>query len=107
MAGSARLSALSRHLLGANPTDGYSADMSEGTTRGAHLVAAQLVESGIDTIFTVLGGPMIEVLSACVDAGIKVVNCRHEMNACFAATSWGFINQKCVPSVCWLCFRYS
>ena len=39
MAGSARLSALSRHLLGANPTDGYSADMSEGTTRGAHLVA--------------------------------------------------------------------
>ncbi|MDP6606249.1 MAG: thiamine pyrophosphate-binding protein [Dehalococcoidia bacterium] len=59
---------------------------------GAQLVARQLKLAGIDTIFTVLGGPMIEVLAEAQAAGIRVINCRHEMNACFAASSWGYLN---------------
>ncbi|HJM75480.1 MAG TPA: thiamine pyrophosphate-binding protein [Dehalococcoidia bacterium] len=61
---------------------------------GAQLVARQLKFAGIDTIFTVLAGPMIEVLAASAAEGIKVVNCRHEMNAAFAASSWGYLNDK-------------
>ena len=61
---------------------------------GAALVAKQLRASGIDTLFTVLGGPMIDVLAEAHAHGIRVVNCRHEMNAAFAASSWGYLNQK-------------
>jgi thiamine pyrophosphate-dependent acetolactate synthase large subunit-like protein len=62
--------------------------------KGATLVARQLKASGIDHIFTVLGGPMIDVLAECNDAGIRVINCRHEMNAAFAASAWGYLQQK-------------
>jgi 2-hydroxyacyl-CoA lyase 1 len=61
---------------------------------GAALVAKQLRASGIDTLFTVLGGPMIDVLAEAHAHGIRVVSCRHEMNAAFAASSWGYLNQK-------------
>jgi len=63
-------------------------------TKGATLVAQQLKASGIDHVFTVLGGPMIDVLAECDAAGIRVINCRHEMNASFAASAWGYLNQK-------------
>lgn len=63
-------------------------------TKGATLVARQLKASGIDHIFTVLGGPMIDVLAEASAAGIRVINCRHEMNAAFAASAWGYLNQK-------------
>ena len=65
-----------------------------GEVSGAGLVARQLKASGIDTIFTVLGGPMIDVLAEANAAGIKVINCRHEMNAAFAASAWGYLNQR-------------
>jgi 2-hydroxyacyl-CoA lyase 1 len=61
---------------------------------GATLAARQLQAHGIDTIFTVLGGPMIDLLAEANNLGIKVVSCRHEMNASFAASAWGYLNQK-------------
>ena len=61
---------------------------------GNTLVAQALKRAGIDTIFTVLAGPMIGVLAAANEAGIRVVNCRHEMNASFAATAWGYLNKR-------------
>ena len=61
---------------------------------GAQLVARQLRQSGIDTIFTVLAGPMIDVLAQAHIEGLRVINCRHEMNACFAASAWGYLNGK-------------
>jgi thiamine pyrophosphate-dependent acetolactate synthase large subunit-like protein len=61
---------------------------------GARLVAQQLKRGGIDTIFTVLAGPMIEVLAAAHAEGIRVINCRHEMNASFAASAWGYLNRR-------------
>ena len=61
---------------------------------GASLIAKQLHVMGIDNIFTVLGGPMIDVLAQASNEGIKVINCRHEMNAAFAASAWGYINQN-------------
>jgi 2-hydroxyacyl-CoA lyase 1 len=61
---------------------------------GGQVVARQLKAAGIDTAFGVVAGPMIEVMAGMQEAGIKVVNCRHELNACFMASAWGYINKK-------------
>jgi thiamine pyrophosphate-dependent acetolactate synthase large subunit-like protein len=65
---------------------------------GGQLAARQLAAAGIDTIFCVVAGPMIEVLSGAAEAGIKVVNCRHEVSAGMMAAAWGFVSGK--PGVC-------
>ena len=65
---------------------------------GGQLAARQLAAEGIDTIFCVVAGPMIEVLSGAVEAGIRVVNCRHEVSAGLMASAWGFVSGK--PGVC-------
>jgi thiamine pyrophosphate-dependent acetolactate synthase large subunit-like protein len=65
---------------------------------GGQLAARQLKAAGIDTIFGVVAGPMIEVLSGAVEEGIRVVNCRHEVSAGFAASAWGWVKRK--PGVC-------
>ena len=61
---------------------------------GGQIVARQLHASGIDTIFGVVGGPMIQVFAAAHEIGMKVVNCRHEESAGFMASAWGYINRK-------------
>jgi thiamine pyrophosphate-dependent acetolactate synthase large subunit-like protein len=58
------------------------------------MVARQLVRAGVDTAFGVIAGPMIEVMAAMYEAGIKVVNCRHEENAAFMASAWSYITKK-------------
>jgi len=65
---------------------------------GGQLGARQLAAAGIDTIFGVVAGPMIELLSGAVECGIRVVNCRHEVSAGFAASAWGWVKRK--PGVC-------
>jgi 2-hydroxyacyl-CoA lyase 1 len=61
---------------------------------GGQLVARQLVQEGIDTAFGVVAGPMIEVFAGMHEAGIRVVNCRHEESACFMASAWGYLEGK-------------
>jgi len=61
---------------------------------GGRLVAKQLKQAGIDTAFGVVAGPMIEVMSGMEREGIRVVNCRHEESACFAASAWGYLKKK-------------
>ncbi|MDZ7726779.1 MAG: thiamine pyrophosphate-binding protein [Dehalococcoidia bacterium] len=61
---------------------------------GGQIVARQLKQAGIDTAFGVVAGPMIEVMAGMQQEGIKVINCRHELNACFMASAWGYINKK-------------
>ena len=61
---------------------------------GGQLAARQLKQAGIDTAFGVVAGPMIEVMAGMQAEGIKVVNCRHEESACFAASAWGYIKKK-------------
>ncbi|MFN8507565.1 MAG: thiamine pyrophosphate-binding protein [Dehalococcoidia bacterium] len=66
--------------------------MSE--VNGGQLVGRQLMRAGIDVAFGVVAGPMIEAMAGMQEAGIKVVNCRHEESACFAASAWGYITKK-------------
>ncbi|MBI2765202.1 MAG: thiamine pyrophosphate-binding protein [Chloroflexi bacterium] len=61
---------------------------------GGQLAAKQLKLAGIDTAFGVVAGPMIEVMAGMQAEGIRVVNCRHEESACFAASAWGYITKK-------------
>ena len=61
---------------------------------GGQIIARQLKRAGIDTMFGVVGGPMIQVFAAAQAEGMTVVNCRHEESAAFAATAWGYIKKK-------------
>ncbi|GAB4324272.1 MAG: hypothetical protein Kow0010_06060 [Dehalococcoidia bacterium] len=65
---------------------------------GGQLIAKQLAREGIDTVFGVVAGPMIEAMAAMQAEGIRMVNCRHEESAAFAASAWGWVKQK--PGVC-------
>jgi thiamine pyrophosphate-dependent acetolactate synthase large subunit-like protein len=61
---------------------------------GGQLAARQLASAGIDTIFCVVAGPMIEVLSGALEEGLRVVNCRHEVSAGFMASAWGYVRRR-------------
>ena len=65
---------------------------------GGQLAARQLKAAGIDAVFGVVAGPMIEMLSGAVEEGLTVVNCRHEVSAGLMASAWGWVKRK--PGVC-------
>lgn len=58
------------------------------TAHGGGLFAAALRDAGVDTVFTLAGGHVMKVLDACVPAGIRVIDTRHEGAAAFAAEGW-------------------
>ncbi|KEF09246.1 MULTISPECIES: thiamine pyrophosphate-binding protein [Streptomyces] len=52
---------------------------------GGHLVAKALKAEGVDVIYTLCGGHIIDIYDGCVDEGIDVVDVRHEQVAAHAA----------------------
>src|SRR5690242_4754271 len=58
------------------------------TVSGGRLFADALTGAGIDTVFALAGGHVMRVLDACVPAGIRVIDTRHEGAAAFAAEGW-------------------
>lgn len=61
---------------------------------GGQLIAKQLKLEGYDTVFGILAGPMLEAFAAFAEEGIRVITCRHEQQAGFAAAAWGYITGK-------------
>ncbi|MGI9406192.1 MAG: thiamine pyrophosphate-binding protein, partial [Hyphomicrobiaceae bacterium] len=55
---------------------------------GGHLVAKALKNEGVDTIFTLCGGHIIDIYDGCIDEGIKIVDVRHEQVAAHAADGY-------------------
>jgi acetolactate synthase-1/2/3 large subunit len=55
---------------------------------GGHLVARALRSEGVDTIFTLCGGHIIDIYDGCVDEGIRVIDVRHEQVAAHAADGY-------------------
>ena len=55
---------------------------------GGNLMADELKAGGVDTLFTLGGGHIVELLDGCIDAGIRVVDIRHEGAATLAAEGW-------------------
>ncbi len=61
---------------------------------GGQIAARQLRAAGIDTVFGVVAGPMIELFAGSQEAGLQVVGCRHELNGGFMAQAWGYQKRK-------------
>ena len=61
---------------------------------GGQVVARQLQRAGIDTLFGVVAGPMIELFGGAQSEGMRVIGCRHELNGCFMASAWGWQKQR-------------
>src|SRR4029077_12628326 len=51
---------------------------------GGHLVAKALKAEGVDTIFTLCRGDIIDIYDVCLDEGIRIVDVRHEQTAAHA-----------------------
>ncbi len=59
-----------------------------GIVSGGRLVAKALRNEGVDTIFTLCGGHIIDIYDGCIDEGIRIVDVRHEQTAAHAADGY-------------------
>jgi acetolactate synthase-1/2/3 large subunit len=63
-------------------------DKSGNVISGGHLVAKGLKNEGVDTIFTLCGGHIIDIYDGCLDEGIRIIDVRHEQVAAHAADGY-------------------
>ena len=61
---------------------------------GANLFVRVCAQLGIDTVFTLVGDHLNEVLAAAARAGLRIVDFRHESGAVHAADAWARIHRK-------------
>jgi len=61
---------------------------------GNALLAKALARGGIDTIFFIMGGPMNDALLAASDAGIRLIDVRHEQAAAMMAQAYARASGK-------------
>jgi len=55
---------------------------------GGHLVAKALKAEGVEVIFTLCGGHIIDIYDGCLDEGIDIIDVRHEQVAAHAADGY-------------------
>jgi acetolactate synthase-1/2/3 large subunit len=55
---------------------------------GGQLVAKALKNEGVDTIFTLCGGHIIDIYNGCLEEGIRIIDVRHEQTAAHAADGY-------------------
>ncbi len=70
------------------------ADQPVPTISGGHLVAKALKSEGIDAIFTLCGGHIIDIYDGCRAEGIKIVDVRHEQVAAHAADGYARVTGR-------------
>ncbi len=58
------------------------------TITGGHLVAKALKNEGVEVIWTLCGGHIIDIYDGCLDEGIKIIDVRHEQVAAHAADGY-------------------
>src|SRR5579885_2531335 len=61
---------------------------------GGHLVAKALRNEGVDTIFTLCGGHIIDIYDGCLNEGIRIIDVRHEQVAAHAADGYWRVTGK-------------
>ncbi len=71
------------------------------TLTGSELLARALVSQGMDTLFYLMGGPMLETESACIRLGARAVDTRHEQAASMMAHAYSRLTRR--PGVCMGC----
>jgi acetolactate synthase-1/2/3 large subunit len=72
--------------------------MSTGTNEqmitGGELVAKALKAEGIEVIYTLCGGHIIDIYNGCLNEGIKIIDVRHEEVASHAADGYARMTGK-------------
>src|SRR5262249_40007053 len=71
------------------------------TITGSEVLAQSLRSQGVDTLFYLMGGPMLETEAACISLGIRAIDHRHEQAAAMAAHAWTRLTRR--PGVCMGC----
>src|SRR5262249_42882781 len=72
--------------------------LTMATITGSEVLAQALRSQGVDTMFYLMGGPMLETEAACIQLGIRAIDHRHEQAAAFAAHAWTRVTRR--PGVC-------
>lgn len=65
---------------------------------GSELLARALKSQGVEALFYVMGGPMLETEALCIDLGLRAVDARHEQAAALEAHAWTRVMRR--PAVC-------
>ena len=72
--------------------------MSTGTNEqmitGGELVAKALKAEGVEVIYTLCGGHIIDIYNGCLNEGIKIIDVRHEEVASHAADGYARMTGK-------------
>jgi thiamine pyrophosphate-dependent acetolactate synthase large subunit-like protein len=71
------------------------------TITGSEVLAQALRSQGVDTMFYLMGGPMLETEAACIKLGMRAIDHRHEQAASFAAHAYTRVMRR--PGVCMGC----
>ncbi|MHB8584353.1 MAG: thiamine pyrophosphate-binding protein [Thermoplasmatota archaeon] len=58
---------------------------------GGRIVAQELADRGVRTVFTLCGGHIAPIYEGCIDHDIRVIDVRHEQAAAMAADGWSRI----------------
>src|SRR4051794_7455635 len=61
---------------------------------GAELFVQAAAQLGLDTIFTLVGDHLNEVLAEAARAGLRIVDMRHESGVTHAADAWARIHRR-------------
>jgi thiamine pyrophosphate-dependent acetolactate synthase large subunit-like protein len=69
-------------------------DAPQGGTPGGRLMADTLAERGVNTIFGLCGGHILGLLDGCLEAGVRIIDHRHEGAASLAAEGWALATGK-------------
>ena len=68
------------------------------TLTGSDVLAKSLVSQGMDTLFYIMGGPMIETEAAIIKLGARAIDTRHEQAASLMAHAYSRVTRR--PGVC-------
>lgn len=72
-----------------------------GLISGSEILARSLKAQGVDTMFYLMGGPMMDAEAACIREGIRAIDVRHEQAAAMMAYAWGrMLNRTGVAMSC-------
>jgi acetolactate synthase-1/2/3 large subunit len=70
-----------------------AADASQKIS-GGNLVAKALKNEGVEAVFTLCGGHIIDIYDGCLNEGIKIIDVRHEQVAAHAADGYWRVTGK-------------
>src|SRR5712692_8392568 len=68
------------------------------TITGSEILAKAMKSQGVDTMFYIMGGPVLETAAAAISLGIGAIDTRHEQAAAFEAQAWTRVMRR--PAVC-------